>query len=453
MNAHRLVLRDCEVGGRSGVDVSIEGGRIVSLSPSTDRAACLRADAEIDAAGGALLPGLHDHHLHLFAEAARRSSVACGPPDVVDQPSLAHALRTAAGQLPPGGWIRGVAYDSRRAGSLDRTRLDAAVDDRPVRVKDRTGLSWTLNTEALRVSGLESRFPDGVLAGEDRLLQETVPAGRPDLGEVAASLCRYGVTGVTDTTPGNTAADLECMRSMAVRARAMAPPDEREVPGVTLRTLKVVLREDDLDVEDLATSIEKAHAVGWSVAVHAVTRAETVATVAAFAQAGTGVGDRLEHASVVAAETIPLIADLGLTVVTHPDFVARRGDVYLADVDPADHDGLYRLRTLLDAGVAVGAGSDAPVGVLDPWSAMRAAVSRTGPHEMVLGAPERLSPERALGLFLGRPECPGGPRRAVRPGEVADLCLLRSPWAESRRSLSADLVRATIVGGEVVWMG
>jgi predicted amidohydrolase YtcJ len=72
---------------------------------------------------------------------------------------------------------------------------------------------------------------------------------------------------------------------------------------------------------------------------------------------------------------------------------------------------------------------------------------------MVLGAPERLSPERALGLFLGRPECPGGPRRAVRPGEVADLCLLRSPWAESRRSLSADLVRATIVGGEVVWMG
>jgi hypothetical protein len=35
---------------------------------------------------------------------------------------------------------------------------------------------------------------------------------------------------------------------------------------------------------------------------------------------------------------------------------------------------------------------------------------------------------------------------------VADLCLLGSPWAEARRSLSAHLVRATIVGGDVVWM-
>lgn len=447
MNAHRLVLRNCEVGGRSGLDVSIEGGRVVSLSPEPGTP----ADVEIDAGGGALLPGLHDHHLHLFAEAARRSSVACSPPDVVDQSSLAHTLRAAAAHLPRGGWIRGVAYDSRRAGSLDRARLDAAVDDRPVRVKDRTGLSWTLNTEALRATGLESRFPDGVVLGDDRLLQEAVPAARPDLGGVAASLCRYGITGVTDTTPGNTAGDLACMRSLAVRARAMAPPDEPVVPGVTLPTLKVVLREDDADVEDLATSMEKAHAVGWSVAVHAVTRAETVAAVAAFAQAGAAVGDRLEHASVVPAETIPLIAALGLTVVTHPDFVARRGDVYRADVDPADHDGLYRLRSLLDAGVALGAGSDAPVGDLDPWAAMTAAVARTGPDEMVLGAPERLSPEQALALFLGAPEHPGGPQRAVRPGEVADLCLLSSPWTMARRRLSADLVRATIVGGDVLW--
>ncbi|HEY1634318.1 MAG TPA: amidohydrolase family protein [Acidimicrobiales bacterium] len=450
MNAHRLVLRDCEVGGRRGLDVSIEGGRVVTMS--AERAAHGRDDVEIDAGGAALLPGLHDHHLHLFAEAALRSSVPCGPPEVVDQPTLARTLRTAALSLSRGDWIRGVAYDSRRAGRLDRTRLDAAVDDRPVRVKDRTGLSWTLNTEALRVTGLETRFPDGVLVGEDRLLQEAVPAGRPDLGEVSASLCRYGITGVTDTTPGNTAGDLECMRSLAVRARAMAPPDEPEVPGVSLRTMKVVLREDDADVEELATTIEKAHAAGWSVAVHAVTRTEIVAAVAAFAQAGTAAGDRLEHASVVPAETIPLIADLGLTVVTHPDFVARRGDVYLADVDPADHEGLYRLRSLLDAGVAVGAGSDAPVGVLDPWSAMSAAVSRAGPDGMVVGAPERLSPELALSLFLGPAEHPGGPRRTVRPGDVADLCLLGSPWAEARRSLSAHLVRATIVGGDVVWM-
>jgi predicted amidohydrolase YtcJ len=447
MSGPRLVIRDCEVDGRAGVDVSIDDGRVHAVSTN----AAAPADIEIHADGGTLLPGLHDHHLHLFAEAARRSSVSCGPPDVVDQASLARMLRAAGRQVRPGGWVRGVAYDSRRAGPLDRARLDAALDDRPVRVKDRTGLSWTLNSEALRVTQLEHRFADGVLVGQDRLLQEVASADRPDLDGVVASLCRYGITGVTDTTPGNTAADLACMRSLPVRARAMAAPEEPEVAGVTLPTLKVVLREDDVDVEDLAARIEKAHAAGWNVAVHAVTRVETVAAVAAFAQAGTATGDRVEHASVLPAETVPLVAALGLTVVTHPDFVVRRGDVYLADVDPADLDSLYRLRTVLDTGVALAAGSDAPVGDLDPWSAMAAAVSRTSPGKRVLGADERLSPEQALDLFLGPAERPGGPVRTVSPGETADLCLLHAPWSAARRRLDAELVRATIVGGDVVW--
>jgi predicted amidohydrolase YtcJ len=447
VNGSRLVVRRCEVDGR-GVDVTIEDGLVSSLSSEP---ASRPTDIEIDADGGALLPGLHDHHLHLFAEAARRSSVSLAPPGVVDQASLVRTLRAAGRRIRPGEWVRGVAYDSRRAGPLDRARLDAAVDDRPVRVKDRTGLSWTLNSEALRVTGLEHRFADGVVLGQDRLLQEVAPADRPELGGVVASLCLYGITGVTDTTPDNTAADLACMRSLAMRARAMAPPEEPEVPGVTLRTLKLVLREDDADVEDLGARIEKAHAAGWNVAVHAVTRVETVAAVAAFAQAGTAGGDRIEHASVLPAETVPVVAELGLTVVTHPDLVARRGDVYLADVDPGDRDSLYRLRSLLDAGVSLGAGSDAPVGELDPWSAMKAAVTRTGPDGVALGAAERLSPEQALRLFLGPPEHPGGPARAVRPGAVADLCLLNEPWAAARRRLDAELVRATIVGGDVAW--
>jgi predicted amidohydrolase YtcJ len=51
---------------------------------------------------------------------------------------------------------------------------------------------------------------------------------------------------------------------------------------------------------------------------------------------------------------------LALTVVTRPGFVAARGDRYLADVDPAEHDNLWRCGFLLAAGVGVAAGSDAP---------------------------------------------------------------------------------------------
>ena len=51
------------------VDVRCADGRVtdVALGPS--------ADVTVDADGGALLPGLHDHHLHLFALAAARTSV------------------------------------------------------------------------------------------------------------------------------------------------------------------------------------------------------------------------------------------------------------------------------------------------------------------------------------------------------------------------------------------
>ena len=58
--------------------------------------------------------------------------------------------------------------------------------------------------------------------------------------------------------------------------------------------------------------------------------------------AGAGTGDRVEHGSVVPAAYIGELRALALTVVTRPGFVAARGDGYLADVDPAEHNNLWR---------------------------------------------------------------------------------------------------------------
>jgi hypothetical protein len=71
-------LRDVEVDGRI-TDVVTDGDLITSVGsdPPTSGAVIV-----VDGQGGALLPGLHDHHVHLLALAAALDSVAVGPADV-----------------------------------------------------------------------------------------------------------------------------------------------------------------------------------------------------------------------------------------------------------------------------------------------------------------------------------------------------------------------------------
>jgi predicted amidohydrolase YtcJ len=115
-------------------------------------------------------------------------------------------------------------------------------------------------------------------------------------------------------------------------------------------------------------------------------------------------------------------------------------------VPPHDLPDLWRLRSLIDAGADVAAGSDAPFGSEDPWHVMRAAVCRPG----LLAADEAVSPARALALFLGEPAAPGA-QRLVAPGHPADLALLRAGPLEVLHSLGSDLVAATFIGGELAY--
>ena len=203
------------------------------------------------------------------------------------------------------------------------------------------------------------------------------------------------------------------------------------------------------DYDALVTRIGRAHDRNRPVAFHCVTRTELVFALSALRDAGTVRGDRIEHASVTDAATMALFRDAhgdtrDLTVVTQPNFIAERGDDYFADVPVADHDSLYRCRGFIDAGIPLGGGTDAPFGDPDPWAAMSAAVNRKTPGGHVLGAAERLTPERALALFTTPLADPGGKPRRVVVGAAATLCILRRPWAEARLSLDRSDVRASV---------
>jgi predicted amidohydrolase YtcJ len=448
------------------VDVRISDGRIALVARNLARAAGERV---IDAHGGALLPGLHDHHIHLFALAAARASVQCGPPAIAEVDALVRELRAA----PGAGWLRGVGYHESVAGVPDRWTLDAWVPERPLRIQHASGKAWFVNSAGLRELRLDShpelegveRDADGAPTGrlyrlDDWLRTRLAARDTPDVAAVSAELAAYGVTGITDTSATNDEstvalfADAIARGRLVQRVRLMGADALRPGPrGTRLEAgeLKVLLDDDRLpDLDELSTRIRHAHANRRGVAFHCVSRAEIVFALGALAGAGS-LHDRIEHAGVAPPELFPLLQRTGATVVTQPAFIAERGDRYLRDAERDDVPHLYRLRSFLAHGIALGLSSDAPYGTSDPWSAMRAAVSRRTADGVVIGADEALTPETALAGFLSAAHAPGTPQRNIEPGAPADLCLLDRAWQDARTNLHSHAVRLTLIAGEIAF--
>ncbi len=468
-----MLIVNAEVDGRPALAIRVRGRRIVAVD------AGLRAEPHevvLDASGGAVLPGLHDHHVHLRSAAAAAASVALDPATIRAQGGFEVALRSAATALADGAWLRGIGLHGDAFERLDRHALDAIVAERPVRLQHRGGALWLLNSAAVRELGVDSwgdagveRFADGSPTGRLWRLDHRVrtpSAGAPTEADGGAASMRalsdqalhLGITGFTDATPDRSGEDIDGLAAQVAtgvirQAVMLMAPAHTGVsplpPRVTIGAHKIILDDRALpDLNALDRQITGAHADGSAVAVHCVTAEQLVVAIAALDSAGSRAGDRIEHAGIVPPGTANVLARLGVTVVTQPGFIAARGDDYLRDVPEPEQPWLYPCRSLLAAGVSVAASSDAPFGPLDPWLAMSTAVSRRAPSGAVVGAHERVDPATALRLYLGSAEQPGQPRR-VAPGEPGELCILGAPLRQVLADLGAHQVAAVVIDDEV----
>jgi predicted amidohydrolase YtcJ len=405
-----------------------------------ERLTPMKGESVLDAAHGTVIPGLHDHHVHLHSAAAALTSVSVGPREVGDREALRGVL--AAAEVGDDGWIRAVGYHDAVAGPLDRDVLDDVCPAVPVRVQHRSGVLWTLNSVALARVGLADH-PDGQLRSADPYWSDALQRREIGLAEVSRTLVSYGVTGVTDATPDLGISDVVKFAEahqhgeLLQRVHCLAPG-------------KRILHDDDLDLDGLTAWITARHNDGASVAVHCVTAAQLVVTIAALRTAGARPGDRIEHAAVVPGDCLSELAGLGVTVATQPNFVAERGDQYLTDVPEHEHAWLWRVASLRSAGVQVVMSTDFPFGDANPWAAMRAAVRRTTPSGAVLGAAERISALTSLTLFLGTAAQPTE-SRTVSPGQPADLCVLAGSPPTVLAELDEGMVAATVIDGDVVF--
>jgi predicted amidohydrolase YtcJ len=397
------LLRRVEVEGEE-LDCRLRDGAVAELGPALPYG----GERVLDAAGGALLPGLADHHLHLFALAAAPESVDLGgSPDLDAAPDA------------EGAWLRVVGAGRE----LRRADLDRRWPDAPVRVQHRSGALWTLNSAAVALLAdglsLEERESGQLWRADERLGELLARAGARgplDLAALGRDLARHGITHVTDASPALTADDLAALETAL-------PQHLLSLAGPGAGPRKIVLADHgDHDLDGLVARIERSHGAGRPVAIHTVTDVTLALCLAAFAAVGAVPGDRLEHVAVCDDGAAARIAALGLTVVTQPTVFARHREAFLAEAPPGEHTDLWRYRGLLDAGIAVAASSDAPYGDADPGATIRAAATR---------GTESVAPATVLASMLADPLDPGGPPRRVAFGKPADLCLLDRPLDEA----------------------
>lgn len=457
-----LLLRNVRPWGGLAVDIAMRDGTIAAIGQRLPR-----TNDEFDGRGGVVLPGLHDHHLHILATAARRQSV--GLAGLITSDDVRAKLAHAALAVSPGEWIRAVDYDERAAGLPDCALLDRWVPDHPLRLLDRTGAHWVLNSLALSLLDREDlpagaeRGSSGQLTGRfwraDLWLARSFPGGTPDLVALGREFAALGLTGLTDAGAQNgpeasaTLGAAHLGRTLPQQLVLMGREDLPEGPGYRRGTVKLLIDErDPPDVDELAARILVARGQKRAVAAHCVTEVELALFLAALTDTGGAhPGDRIEHGGIISEPFIPVIAAQHLTVVTNPAFVHDRGDRYRATLPETQWGELYRAQSLSAAGIRLAAGSDAPYASCDPWLAMRTARDRRTADGAGLGTVEALDAKVALGLYLADGLAPGSVPRRLEVGAPADLMLCAGTMDDVLADLTAERVEATVIAGDLAF--
>ena len=198
--------------------IGVADGRVVSAGSERDVVEAAAPGAVvIDARDAAIVPGIHDFHLHLVGMARARR--ALGLEDARNPAQLLELVSRRAARVAAGAWLIGHGWSeaSLNAGALGG--LEAAVGERPTFLSSRDGHSAWASAAARRRAGLSAATPDPIDGRVERgpsgepngILREGATelvgriAGRLQgqpladaLDETLSELAGWGVTGATD---------------------------------------------------------------------------------------------------------------------------------------------------------------------------------------------------------------------------------------------------------------
>lgn len=489
----RLVpLAPGESAPKRPVDVRVENGVVVEVAPALVNPGGV---VETDAEGRWLIPGLWDHHVHLA-----QWTLASARLDLGGARSPDEAVRLVAERLeewpdlPVIGW-------GHRPGAWHRhpvvSELDALDSDQPVVLISGDAHHGWLNSTALMMLALPLR--EGVVAEAEwfsayaRLATVLGSDGTgPDAYRRTMDMAAArGVVGLVDfefsgghaewAGRWSEGADLLRLR-MATYADGLDAVIEAglrtgdPLPGcrglATMGPLKIISdgslntrtawcctpyaeksvygfpcghpNQTPKELRDLLT-LATRHEL--EVAVHAIGDRAVTEALAAFSE--TGARGAIEHAQMTTLEDVRRMAELGVRASVQPAHIYDDRDV--TDLLWPDRTGrCFPLRWMVDEGVELAMGSDAPVSPLDPWMAIAAAVHRSADERDPWHPEHALTPREALAASVdGQPMPAPGSRGDLVLLDVDPLATYESS-AETGRNLREMPVHATWVAGRHV---
>lgn len=190
---------------------------------------------------------------------------------------------------------------------------------------------------------------------------------------------------------------------------------------------------------------------GWAFQQHSLSPAENELTVSTFEAVNktTPIKDlrwSLAHVGTVDTATLNRLKAMGAAVAVHPFQFLAGGR------------GGPPLRTIVDSGIKVGAGSDsAQISTLNPWNVIAYMVTGKSSDGSLINAGQQLTRMEALRLYTAengwflKEEATLG---TIEPGKLADLVVLGDDYFDPKRVPDEAITKLrsvlTVVDGKVV---
>jgi predicted amidohydrolase YtcJ len=442
-------------------------GKGVVCEGSEHKCRGLHPSRTLDLGGRIVVPGLRDAHTHLLSTALSRRTLDLRGVSSVEE--LKEAVRKAALEIGPGGWVVGRGWDQDKMVERrypTRHDLDEAAPENPVLLVRVCGHAAVANTRALEKLGLLSGEPEelrGMVVREDgeptgllvegavSWAMEKIPRpGRATLKEllrkVIAEYLRYGVTAVhsmsVDLEELLLVRELELEGELKLRYEAYVKPEllgsipeelRHLVRGVKAfadgsfgaRTAALRERYSDfpgsgtllMRAEEIAELARVASSQGLELAVHAIgdRAVEEVLRAAEMLHGWI----RVEHASLTPPDLLELFSQLRPAVAVQPHFILS--DTWIVERLGERTRWVYAFKSLARTGSTLMGSSDSPVEPLNPWLGVYAAVHRGEPEGLPIAGytgGEKLSLREAVGLYA---------QPASRPEDIVVLNITKEP--------------------------
>jgi hypothetical protein len=445
-----------------------------------------RGAKTLDLAHATVLPGLIDSHMHLL-----RVGLALHEVDLFHLTSYAEVIRKtqAYAQTSPDSWIIGDGWDQDlwpNHAFPTHEALSAALPNRPVSLNRVDGHALLANAKAMELAGVTRNTPDpaggriirdasgnptgvfldnaralitqaippptddqirratiaaigecnrwgitaigdpGVsyqtaqaydrIAGENKftLRNHVMIADNPDL--IAAHFAHGPIVGAYDGRIQIRAVKLYIDGALGSRGAALLEPYSDD-PGNT-----GLLRTTQAHIVDVATRALRA---GFQTSVHRKKRRAVPTRDHRF---------RIEHAQVLSPQDIPRFAQLGVLPAMQTTHQISDMDWAAARLGPQRVLGAYAWRSLLDTGVTIANGTDAPVEAVNPLRTFHAAISRQNEENQPPGGwypNQTMTRDEALKsmtIWAARANFMEREIGSISPGKYADFVVMDRDW-------------------------